>query len=300
MRLGLRIDVDTFRGTRDGVPALRRMLNERGIKASFFFTVGPDNMGRHVFRLLRPTFLRKMLRTRAGNLYGWNILFRGTIWPGPMIGSRLASTIRGASDDGHEIGVHAWDHHRWQMRVEHMSPDELAEEIRMAHEQLKEIIGSAPDCSAVAGWRCTDEVLEIKAEFPFRYNSDCRGTDGPFMPRAGDRILNQPQVPVSLPTWDEVAGQVSDDDYNEYMLDLMRADHDEVLTIHAEAEGMSKAAMFADFLDRVQASGREVVPLGSLIGDHETLPTRSIDQREIEGREGWVAVVAPQPGVMLT
>ena len=300
MRLGLRIDVDTFRGTREGVPALCRMLAERDLKASFFFTVGPDNMGRHIFRLLRPTFLRKMLRTRAGNLYGWDILLRGTIWPGPNIGSKLSSTIREAAAQGHEIGVHAWDHHRWQMRVDRMTEAELAGEIQMAHEKLSEIIGFAPECSAVAGWRCTDEVLKIKSEFPFRYNSDCRGPAGPFMPRAGDRILNQPQVPVTLPTWDEVAGEVSDDRYNDYMLDLMRPDHDEVLTIHAEAEGMSKADLFGDFLDRVEATGRKVVPLGALVGDPDTLPTGSIEQCEIEGREGWVAVVAPQPGVMLT
>lgn len=55
MTVALRIDVDTFRGTRDGLPRLLSALQRRGVRATWFVTLGPDNMGRHVRRMLKPS-----------------------------------------------------------------------------------------------------------------------------------------------------------------------------------------------------------------------------------------------------
>ena len=152
-----------LRGTRDGVPNLCRVLDKHGVRAAFFFSAGPDNMGRHIWRLLKPAFLWKMMRTRAASLYGMDILLMWTMWPGPKIGKNLASVIRACAEAGHEIGVHAWDHHGWQAHVDQMSPEAIYGHIRKAYDELERITGKAPTCYAVPGWKCVESTLDRKS-----------------------------------------------------------------------------------------------------------------------------------------
>src|SRR5258708_25473192 len=93
-RLAIKGDVDPDRGTRDGVPALTRLLADRGIRATFLFSLGPDNTGRAIRRVFRPGFFSKVSRTSVVSVYGWRTLVNGVLWPGPHSPARHAAAIR--------------------------------------------------------------------------------------------------------------------------------------------------------------------------------------------------------------
>ncbi len=291
MKIGLKIDVDTFRGTRLGVLPLAQELAKRGQRATFFFSVGPDNMGRHLWRLLKPAFLIKMLRSNAPGLYGWDILFKGTLWPGPVIGDKLAPILRETAALGHEIGLHAWDHHAWQDKSISGGSDFVREQLRLGVESLTEILGSPPAASASPGWRADESTLVAKQEFPFRYNSDCRGTSI-FRPLVNGAASNQPQIPTTLPTYDELIGRdgTTAETYNDRLVSKLRAEALNVLCIHAEAEGLLCFDLFRDFCDRIDALGASFAPLSNLLPiDLSTLPAAPMTLAGQPGREGLIA-----------
>jgi undecaprenyl phosphate-alpha-L-ara4FN deformylase len=289
IRVGLRIDVDTWRGTRDGVPGLLAVLKKHDVRGTFFFSVGPDNMGRHLWRLLKPAFLIKMLRSNAASLYGWDILLRGTFWPGPKIGAGLATTIRQAEQAGHEIGLHAWDHHRWQKYMERMNAQQIHDDIELGFDTLCAILDQPPRCSAAAGWKANRATLLEKDRFGFVYNSDCRG-DSMFRPVI-DGHECAPQIPATLPTYDEIIGQngVTADNYNDTPLGLIKPGQLNVLTVHAEVEGIVCADMFDAFLSKAHAQGICFVPMVELLPDDlATLPVDDVTLAALPGREGRV------------
>ncbi len=104
MRLALKIDVDTLRGTREGVPRLVALLRKHGITATFLFSLGPDHTGRAIKRVFRPGFVGKVRRTSVVKHYGVKTLLYGTLLPGPDIGRRAADVMQGVRDAGHETG----------------------------------------------------------------------------------------------------------------------------------------------------------------------------------------------------
>ena len=293
--LGLKVDVDTFRGTQDGVPGLLKVMRARNVKGSFFFSLGPDNMGRHLWRLLRPTFLKKMLRGNAVKLYGIDILFKGTVWPGPDIGRYLRDILRQTMDDGHEVGLHAYDHYLWQTHLAKARPDRLASQMGKAVDAFERVFGSPPAVSANPGWQLSKEWLEAKDDGRWLYHSDCRGRCA-GLPVIDGKTFKTPQIPTTMPTFDEAIGRggVTESNYNSQIINRLRPGKLNVLTIHAEVEGIAYAELFDDFLDSCARADVAVVPLRDI---HQTLvaqgalPALNVKFEDIAGREGALAIL---------
>ena len=113
-KLALKIDLDTLRGTQEGAPRLLELLLAHGAGATFLFSLGPDHTGRALKRIFRPGFLAKVKRTSVTEHYGFKTLLYGTLLPGPDIGRRCAELMRQIGEAGFEVGIHCFDHVKWQ------------------------------------------------------------------------------------------------------------------------------------------------------------------------------------------
>ncbi len=293
-KLALKIDVDTWRGTLQGVPRLVEILRRHRAGASFLFSLGPDHTGRAIKRVFRPGFMQKVQRTSVVSHYGIKTLMYGTLLPGPDIGRRGADILRATRDAGFETAIHCWDHVKWQDGVEHADPAWTEREMRRAHQRFAEVFGTDAPGHGAAGWQMNAHALRMTQRLGYRWASDCRGSH-PFIPVWNAEIVACPQLPTTLPTLDELVGvdDLTPENVHQHLLRLsVEAAGDQVFTLHAELEGLK----FGDTLERLltgwREQGFEMVSLGSLRDalDPALLPRHEILRGEVPGRSGLLMV----------
>ncbi len=293
--LAIKVDVDTDRGTRIGVPNLLDLLDEFGVKATFLFSLGPDNTGRAIKRIFRPGFLGKVSRTSVVSTYGVRTLMNGVLLPGPHVGRRNEEVMRLTRERGHETGIHCYDHIRWQDGLARMQRSEVVEEFAKARREFERIFGEPARTAGSAGWQANAFSLEAYDAAGLLYASDARGTH-PFFPRVGNDRFKRLQIPTTLPTLDELLGRP---EYPEQRivaqyLSLMKPEGLNVLTIHAEIEGMKKISLLRDLLNQVRTRSLTVVRLDeaarTLLGNPGLIPICELAAGSVDGRSGTLAV----------
>lgn len=292
--LALKVDVDTYRGTRQGVPRLVERLRAHDAGASFLFSLGPDHTGRAMRRAFRRGFMKKVSRTSVLRHYGLKTLLYGTLLPGPDIGETCREVLRSVRAAGFETGVHAYDHVKWQDYVGRQNAAWTEKQLMLAVDRYTGIFGEAPRVHGAAGWQTNIHALRLAQRLGFNYCSDSRGAY-PFMPIMRGEIIACPQLPTTLPTLDELIGAdgLTEDNVHLRLLELTceppATGH--VYTLHAELEGMALAPVFERLLEGWRAQGYRLVAMQDLFEtlDRGRLPRHEIVMAEIAGRSGILA-----------
>jgi undecaprenyl phosphate-alpha-L-ara4FN deformylase len=306
--LALKIDVDTLKGTKLGVPALLVALKKHQAGATFLFSLGPDHTGRAIKRVFRKGFLGKVKRTSVVAHYGFPTLLYGTLLPGPDIGKRCADIMRNARDDGFEVGIHTWDHVRWQDGVDEASAAWTRREMELAQNRFTDVFKTPALTHGAAGWQMPKHALRMTQEMGFKYCSDGRAaaSEGtPHFPVVNAEIINCPQLPTTLPTLDELIGLdgCTESNVHERLLALTSMQPTSIVasrqpmcahvfTLHAELEGMRLLPVFEKLLAGWKEQGYELVATDTVYQnlDRTHLPYFEARTGSLAGRSGTLLV----------
>jgi undecaprenyl phosphate-alpha-L-ara4FN deformylase len=303
--IGLKVDVDTLRGTREGVPRLAALFKRLAVDATFYFSVGPDHTGRAMRRVFRKGFAQKVARTSVLKHYGLKTLLYGVLLPGPDIGRKAGAVMRSVHDAGFEVGLHTFDHVRWQDYVAGASEAWTRIEFERGMSAFERVFGFFPKSHAAAGWQINAHALELEREYGLGYASDTRGY-APFWPMLKAERSTCPQLPTTLPTFDELLGREGIDESNiadaVFRLSENNAgasgENLQVFTLHAELEGMRLLAAFELLLRKWQAAGAKITRMAAIreLAVQRPLPEQTVIMGEVPGRSGLLAIQPASAG----
>ena len=282
--LGLKIDVDTYWGMKNGVPSLLQILKEFNLKGTFFLSIGPDNSGRAALQLIKnPLFLKKMMRTNAPALYGWKTALYGTLLPAPMIALSFPQIVNDIITAGHEVQFHAWDHRRWQDELPSKSEKWIREWFGKGFAGFEKLTGNKPTAFGAPSWLIDDRVLTIIKEDKFEYLS-CTRAKAPFIHEIAETL----EIPSDLPCFEEIDAQKG----ISIIADLIKDGGTHVLPVHAEVEGGIFQNQFRELLKKALSMKIEIVPLKAIKDklDIKTLPRRKYKMELLPGRHSPCAV----------
>lgn len=164
--IALRIEVPGYRACA-ALPALIALLQSQEAGASFLFGLSNDWLGRSPTRHAR-------------------------------------SLLEQVPAAGFDIGIFGWQPSQWLKRAAAAPAAWVSEQFAQARAAFEKTFGCAPQLTAAPGWQGNPHALRLTQRLGFARASDTRGRH-PFIPVWNGEIVRCPQIPVTLPTFDELA-----------------------------------------------------------------------------------------------
>lgn len=219
-------------------------------------------------------------------------MFAGTLLPSKYLVREMAEFRTQFQGGGHRLGLHGYDHFDWQDAVDRWSVEHIRQLIQQGVSSFEHVLEITPREFAVPGWIFNKAVARALDHFDWEYASDCRGAT-PFYPIWPDYQSQTLQVPVTLPTIDELLVEMSEPAAYQILTNELTQQQMAVHTIHTEIEGQSGFAAFQEWLMCLQDNGCRFIQLADVAADiraSSAILTCEILRENVPGRFDRVAI----------
>ncbi len=164
----LRVDLESDKGIREGLPKLLDLLKKHGVKASFYVCMGGES---GLFELLKYSGKMESSGERKIKLFSLKEKIRIAFFPRDFV-KRNKKILRRIIDDGHELGIHGWKHREWTRGLEKI---DVRKKINDAKIKYAKIFWREAKSFAAPGFNTNEKIVKILKESGIKYISDFDG-----------------------------------------------------------------------------------------------------------------------------
>lgn len=276
--IAFRFDIDTRRGLVERVPPLLSLLDEFGIRATFFCVMGREA---NLYEIVRHRLLAKKTqksRLNVGAKGGIGTVVKAALFP-RAVGRSNHGLLQEIARRGHEVQPHGWSHIQWQRNLDGI---DVEEHLRLSLDEYERAMGQRATGFASPGRSWNERALRAFDQAGLEYVGDMDGEE-PFRP-AGHNHLQLPITRFETIAQMRHGGLGDDDIVQTYLRDLDgRQQSYCCLYEHPDDVDDAGLSIFRGVFDGVARRGwiDRVVTLSAVAaGAKATAPVRAIDGAE--------------------
>ncbi|HKZ33976.1 MAG TPA: polysaccharide deacetylase family protein [Candidatus Nanoarchaeia archaeon] len=180
----LRVDLESDKGIKEGLPKLLDLLKRYDLKASFYLVMGGES---NIWEILK--YRKKMASADERKIKVWTLKekARMALFPKDFVKSNK-NILQRILEEGHELGLHGWKHREWTRGLERIN---IERTIDKAINRYIGLFGKKPISFAAPGFNINNKILEILKRKGIKFISDFSGDS----PRFYGKIKN---VPITI------------------------------------------------------------------------------------------------------
>ncbi|MAG01700.1 hypothetical protein CMI42_00005, partial [Candidatus Pacearchaeota archaeon] len=165
----LRIDLESDKGIKEGLPRLLDLMKKYNIKASFYLSMGGES---NILELLKYRNKLKTSNERKIRIWSLKEKLRMVLFPRDFV-KENKKTLKRILEEGHELGLHGWKHREWSRGLERININNTIDKSINTYIRL---FGKKPTSFASPGFNVNNKVLEILEKNKIKFISDFQDT----------------------------------------------------------------------------------------------------------------------------